>query len=215
MDLFPQQVAHLALCDPALFSRIMLSMPLRNYQVEVVRAIADSVKRKAGLTFVVEMTRQAGKNEVSAHLEAYLLTLYRRVGGEMVKASSTFKPQTERSMLRLENRLIASPWLAGPWQKRLGYTYAMQNASIAFLSGEPGASVVGGTASLLLELDEAQDISKQKYAKDFAPMRASTNLLERHVREFLNGLNMFLRRFEAAAHGIKRKVSGSDGLPLA
>jgi hypothetical protein len=57
----------------------------------------------------------------------------------------------------------------------MGYIYQMQQASIAFLSGEPNASVVGGTASLLLELDEAQDISKAKYAKDFAPMRASRN----------------------------------------
>lgn len=175
MDITAQQVAHLALCDPVLFSRVMLSMPLRKYQSEVIRAIAESVRRHDGANFVIEMARQAGKNEVSAHLEAYLLTLYRRVGGEMVKASPTFKPQTERSMLRLENRLMASPWLAGLWAKKLGYIYAMQNASIAFLSGELNASVVGGTASLLLELDEAQNINKAKYAKDFAPMRASTN----------------------------------------
>lgn len=170
-----RHIAHLALCDPNLFSRAFLSMRLRRYQAEVVTAIVKSVRERSGYAFVVEMSRQAGKNEVSAHLEAYLLTLYRNLGGEMVKASPTFKPQTERSMLRLENRLRSSPWLEGLWRKKMGYIYGMGNASIAFLSGEPGASVVGGTASLLLELDEAQDIGKQKYDKDFAPMRASTN----------------------------------------
>ena len=169
------QIAGKALSAPNYFSRTMLHMPLRRYQIEAAQAIVDDVRHRKGSSIVVMMSRQAGKNELSAHIEAYLLTIYRNIGGEMVKASPTFKPQTERSMIRLEERLSQSPWLSHIWLKRLGYIYAINRASIAFLSADPSASIVGGTASLLLEVDEAQDVNKQKYYKDLAPMRASMN----------------------------------------
>jgi hypothetical protein len=44
-----------------------------------------------------------------------------------------------------------------------------------FLSAQPGSSVVGATASLLLEIDEAQDVSEEKFAKDFRPMASTAN----------------------------------------
>ena len=46
---------------------------------------------------------------------------------------------------------------------------------IYFLSGSPTSSIVGATASLLLECDEAQDIEITKWDKEIAPMAASTN----------------------------------------
>ncbi len=49
---------------------------LRPYQVEAGRAILDSVLRRRGLSFSVEVARQGGKNELSAQLEALLLTLH-------------------------------------------------------------------------------------------------------------------------------------------
>jgi len=54
---------------------------LRPYQAEPARAILASVLRGLGLTFVVEMSRQAGKNELSAWLETALLTRAARSGG--------------------------------------------------------------------------------------------------------------------------------------
>jgi hypothetical protein len=36
--------------------------------------------------------------------------------------------------------------------------------------------VVGNTAHLLLEVDEAQDVGKDKYTKEFKPMGATTNV---------------------------------------
>ena len=42
---------------------------LRPYQREIGAAIMDSVLGKKGLTFSVEIARQGGKNELSAHLE--------------------------------------------------------------------------------------------------------------------------------------------------
>ncbi len=43
------------------------------------------------------------------------------------------------------------------------------------MSAEPEANVVGHTAQLLLEVDEAQDVSEEKLDRDFRPMAATTN----------------------------------------
>jgi hypothetical protein len=51
-------------------------MKLRPYQQEVAKAVIDSIRNSKGLTFSVEIARQGGKNELSAHLEVLLLTLY-------------------------------------------------------------------------------------------------------------------------------------------
>ncbi|HPL28899.1 MAG TPA: hypothetical protein PLG21_12685, partial [Anaerolineae bacterium] len=160
---------------PAAFSRHVLGAPLRAYQAQVAGAILRSVVGHCGLTFAVLMSRQAGKNETSAHLEALLLTLFYSSGGWLVKASPTFQPQTVNSILRLEVRL-ENPWARDRWQRERGYIVRLGQARAAFFSAQPGVSVVGATASILLEADEAQDISEEKWNKDFRPMGAATNV---------------------------------------
>ena len=49
--------------------------PLRPYQLQIAKAIVDSVMNNKGLSFSVEIARQGGKNELSAVLELLLLTL--------------------------------------------------------------------------------------------------------------------------------------------
>jgi len=51
-------------------------MELRPYQLEVARAVLDSIENRRGLTFSVEIARQGGKNELSAHIEVLLLTMF-------------------------------------------------------------------------------------------------------------------------------------------
>jgi hypothetical protein len=46
---------------------------------------------------------------------------------------------------------------------------------MVFLSAGGESSVVGHTASLILEVDEAQDVDGEKFDKDFRPMAATTN----------------------------------------
>jgi hypothetical protein len=162
------------LSDIRSFSRYVIDKPLRRYQTEPAKAILDSILHGRGLSFTVMMSRQAGKNELSGQLEAYLLNLYRRPGGQIVKASPTFKPQTINSILRLTDHLC-NPWNDGTWRRREGYIVQLEHARCLFFSGEPNAHVVGGTADLLLECDEAQDVTSAKWDKDFAPMAASTN----------------------------------------
>ena len=49
----------------------------------------------------------------------------------------------------------------------------LDGAMIHFLTGSPTSSIVGATASLLLECDEAQDVEIAKWDKEIAPMAAS------------------------------------------
>lgn len=152
-----------------------MTLTLRPYQAEIARAVMESACGQKGLTFSVEIARQGGKNELSAHLEVLLLTMFIGHGGNLIKASPTFKPQTVISMSRLKERLDDYGF-GGIWHSEMGYIVRLGEARAVFLSAEESANVVGNTAHLLLEMDESQDISPDKYTKDFKPMGASTNV---------------------------------------
>ena len=152
---------------------------LRPYQTEIALAVLDSVFNRKGLTFSVEIARQGGKNELSAQLELLLLTLYITEPQNLIKCSPTFKPQTAISMMRLKDRLNDAGY-GGLWEGELGYIIRLGNARAIFLSAEESANVVGNTAHILLEIDESQDVSKDKYTKDFKPMGATTNCTAVH-----------------------------------
>ncbi len=167
--------ARAALADIRAFSHLALRRPLYGYQLAPARAIVDSVVHKRGLEFAVLFPRQAGKNETQAQVEAYLLTLFQRVpGASLVKAQPTFRPQALNARLRLEramNHLLAR----GQWRQRFGYLVQLGEAQMFFLSAEPSANVVGATATLLLQADEAQEVRAAEWERKFAPMAASTN----------------------------------------
>ncbi len=154
-------------------------MKLRPYQNEVAKAVLGSIQEGKGLTFSVEIARQGGKNELSAHLELLLLTLYIAQGGNLIKCSPTFKPQTIISMQRLKERLDEFGY-GGIYHTEMGYIIALGSAREIFLSAEESSSVVGHTADILLEIDESQDVSKEKYTKEFRPMGSSTNVTTIH-----------------------------------
>jgi hypothetical protein len=152
---------------------------LRPYQREVASAILDSVLKQKGLTFSVEMARQGGKNELSAQLELLLLTLYITRPENLIKCAPTFKPQTVISMMRLRDRLNDAGF-GSIWTAEMGYIIRLGSARAIFLSADESANVVGNTAHILLEIDEAQDVSKEKYTKEFKPMGATTNVTTVH-----------------------------------
>lgn len=160
--------------DPCHFA-ILGGIRLRRYQETVAKAISKSVLKSRGDTFVVMFPRQSGKNELQAQLEAFFLLRFSHTGGELVKISPTWKPQSQNAMRRLQKVLRHHPLLKDHWKKDSGYRFTVYQASITFLSGSPEANIVGATASTLLQVDEAQDISLEKYDKEIAPMAASTN----------------------------------------
>ena len=169
-----QRAAKAVLSDIEPFSRHVIQQPLRQYQIEPAQAILDSILHRRGDTFAVMMSRQAGKNELSAQLEAYLLNVFQRTTGQIVKASPTFKPQTINSLMRLHDRL-QNPWNSKHARRAEGYMIQLGSARALFFSANPEANVVGATASIMLEADEAQDIAPSKWTKDFLPMASSTN----------------------------------------
>ena len=149
---------------------------LRPYQLEVARAVTRSVidgqARGPAPTFTVLFPRQVGKNELSAQLEAFLLFRHQEAGGSMVKVAPTFRPQIVTSLLRLE-QMLAGKLTRGRWTKERGFIVRLGASSISFLSAQPDSHIVGATASLLLEADEAQDIDPEKWDRDLVPMGSS------------------------------------------
>ena len=149
--------------------------PLRKYQLDIGYAVAKSVRHRKGLTFTVEIARQGGKNELSAQLAVLYLTMGQHYGGNMIKAAPTFLPQCLISMNRLKDRLNDAGY-RDHWRMDSGNSVVLGKGRQIFLSAEPDANVVGNTAHILLEMDEAQDIASEKYHKEFRPMGASTNV---------------------------------------
>ena len=151
------------------------NVQLRPYQQCAIQAVANSVLMRRGFSFVWIFPRQSGKDEALAIAVQYLLALFKNEGGEMVFFNPTFKPQTETSMRRLEDRLSANPLTTGRWRKRSGYIFQVGKAYCTYLSADPTAHVVSATANRLLVVNEAQDVGILKYDKDIFPMAASTN----------------------------------------
>ncbi len=180
---------------------------LRSYQQQVAEAIVDSVKYCRGMSFVVIFPRQSGKNELQAQLEAYLLSIFSEQPAEMVKVSPTWKPQSLNAMRRLERVLKHNGLCVKRWQKRSGYIYQYGEASIHFLSASPTSSIVGATASLLLECDEAQDVEISKWDKEIAPMAASTNATRLFWGTAWTSKTLLARELRAA-----RRQEQADGI---
>jgi len=139
---------------PQIYMQKVSGLQLRAYQVAAFDAICQSVIQGLGLTIV---------------------TRFSDLGGEMVIVSPTFKPQTENAMRRLRRVLDENMLTRGAWRMESGYVFRMGACGAAFFSGQRESNVVGATASLLLIVDEAQDVSETKFYKDFLPMAASTN----------------------------------------
>jgi len=158
-----------------IWTQALSGICLRQYQIEPALAILQSVIKQSGWTFVIIFPRQSGKNELQAHIESFLLFEMNNDAAEIVKASPTWKPQSINAMNRLERVLEKNIAAKDFWTKESGYIFRIGNARIYFLSGSETANVVGATANVLLECDEAQDVTIHKWDKDFSPMAASTN----------------------------------------
>ena len=168
----------------ARFARHVLGKPLYPYQCEVAEAILDSIEGQHGRIITVMMARQSGKNQLSAVLEAYLLMT--RVQGTIVKAAPTFTPQVVNSRLRLLSMLDIPLTRERIWTGH-GYIVGLAprpessllrnhtGPRVMFYSAGQESNVVGATADILLEIDEAQDVTPEKFNRDFRPMAATSN----------------------------------------
>ena len=168
----------------ARFARHVLGKPLYPYQCEVANAILDSIAGRHGRIITVMMSRQSGKNQLSAVLEAYLLMSMPR--GTIVKAAPTYTPQIITSRLRLLSMLDTPLTRERIWTSH-GYIVGLAprpeplllrshaGPRVMFYSAGQESNVVGATADILLEIDEAQDVTPEKFDRDFRPMAATSN----------------------------------------
>lgn len=193
--------------DVGRFTNLGGGLKLRHYQEVVARVVVDSALKSKGLSFVVMFPRQSGKNELQAQIEAYLLARYSQTGGELVKVSPTWKPQSLNAMQRLERALRNNFLTERLWAKEWGYVYRVGKARVVFLSGSPTSNIVGATASVLLEVDEAQDIDIVKYDKEIAPMAASTNATRVFWGTAWTSETLLAREMETA-----RRLEAKDGI---
>ncbi len=171
---------------------------LRRYQEPVARAVVDAALNRRGLSFAVMWPRQSGKNEVQAQIEAYLLWALQDQDAEIVKISPTWRPQSMNAMRRLERVLNRHPLTQNEAARESGFILRVGRARIHFLSGAPESNIVGATASTLLEVDEAQHVTVEKFDRDVLPMAASTNATRVFWGTAWNGQTLLTREFEAA-----------------
>lgn len=172
-----QQRYHRAQRNILYFSQYMVGVPLYPYQAKWAQYIMDLLASGRNETVIVEMSRQSGKNQGQSIYQIAALARFRNLDRSIVASAPTAKPQLINSKMRfaaLSERLTnRHPWLK--LKPAQGYIFKCRNASIHFLSADPTAQVVGATASLCLNVDEAQDTPEEVYQKRFSPMRASTN----------------------------------------
>ncbi len=164
--------------DPAAHRRAFLGEKeeLLPPQTDTIRWIEGHVARRTGRLLAVRSARQTMKSECSAMLSLRALTRYHGAGGALVRAAPTWKPQAVISKQRLEDLLARDPFqrLLG-WRLREGYVFESGKARVKIISAGEQASVVGETASILLDVDEAHTVSAEKFHRDLAPMRAARN----------------------------------------
>jgi hypothetical protein len=108
------------------------------------------------------------------------------VQGTIVKAAPTFTPQVINSRLRLLSMLDMPLTHERVWTSH-GYIVGLAprpessllrthtGPRVMFYSAGPESNVVGATADILLEIDEAQDVTPEKFDRDFRPMAATAN----------------------------------------
>lgn len=176
------------------------------YQLEPAQAILDSVLKNKGLTFVVIISRQSGKDEMLANLLAYILRLLSHIEAKLIVVNPTYKPQTENSIMRLEARLDGN-LLTRDWKKRGAYIRKLGKAMIAYLSADKNSKIVSATATHLLVANESQDILQSKFDKDVAPMGAYANATKLFLGTTWTSDTLLAREEDAA-----RQAEQQDGI---
>jgi hypothetical protein len=161
--------------DPEMYILQVLNIQLRPYQAEPLSRILESIEGHLGDSFVLIFPRQAGKDEFLIDLKLYLADLYSVLPVSMVEVNPTYQPQTAAAVQRFDQAAQANLLTRGQWRAAGGFTRQIGQLSVRFLSGDKQANVAGASASLLLVINEAQDIPPEVYARKFEPMAASTN----------------------------------------
>jgi len=189
------------------FVRLGTGIRLRPYQTRPLGAILNSIDKGLGLSFVIVFPRQSGKDELMANLKIYLMCILSPWEHSIVEVNPTYKPQTINAIMRLEVRMNLNPLTYTRWRKRSDFIRQIGMCRTSFLSGDGQANVVGATASVLLIINEAQDILPAIYDKKFAPMCASTNATKIFCGTVWTSNTLLAREMRVA-----KKLQAEDGI---
>jgi hypothetical protein len=169
--------------DPLWESIHVSKRPLRGPQVEIIRRVEAFVAEHQSGVMTIRSSRQTGKNDTAATLQRR--HLWRRQNSlraeSWIRTAPTYKPQIVNSKKRLREILqldakhrIRTRLFGARLVREEGYIWRLGNASVEFVSSGPHAHVVGATASVCLDMDEAHKVDKAKFDEDFAPFTADT-----------------------------------------
>jgi len=141
--------------------------------VEIVNLIEKHIKLRSGKVITIRVTRQFGKNEMSAWIHARAALRYQNNDESIVRVAPTYKPQIVNSKLRVTKQFHQDMLLNGKLLKTIeGFIFQYRGLMIFFLSADPDANVEGATATLLLDIDEAHKTDTNIIEERFMPMTA-------------------------------------------
>ena len=148
---------------------------IRGPQSDIIDRVELAVNQQRGEVITVLCSRQAGKNETAAHIHDRFLIGHESVpGSTWIRMAPTYKPQLVTSMDRIEKFYTDDPFLVNV-RSRHGYMKTNGHANLMFLSAGQQAHVIGATASVCLDVDEAHTIDADKYEDEIHPFTADTN----------------------------------------
>ncbi|HBG73843.1 MAG: hypothetical protein A2X27_03450 [Chloroflexi bacterium GWD2_49_16] len=150
-------------------------LQLRPYQIAPIARLHDSIRNRYGDTIIIVFPRQSGKDEFLIQLMVYMLYIYSQFPLSMVAVNPTYKPQTVNALIRFDQVLARNPLTSKLWRKHGDFIRRVDQTRISFLSGDLKSNILGATASLLLMVNEAQDISPTLFQHKLFPMAASTH----------------------------------------
>jgi hypothetical protein len=147
---------------------------LYDYQLQPARAILESVRLDQGLTFVLNFPRQSGKDELLAHLEAYLMRMSNDKDRAILEVNSNIDNH-RIAILRLEERLSSNVFTRSRWVG-VGDDIAIDKCRTTFLcaDGVPDGNVT--PANLLFIVNDAQDIWPAWFDMEFSHLAARPKL---------------------------------------
>lgn len=147
---------------------------LYDYQLQAARAILDSIRLDLGLTIVMNFPFQSGKDELLAHLAAYLMRMLNDQERNILEINTTDEYHLV-AVMRLGDRLNSNTLTQFRW-KMDGMNFSIDKCRTIFLSMEAISVGEPAPADLLLIVNEAQIILPTQYDRFISQLSLGRNL---------------------------------------
>ena len=147
---------------------------LYDYQLKPARAILDSIRLGLGLTIVLNFPFQSGKDELLAHLAAYLMRMLNDKDRTIVEVNTTDEYHLV-AVMRLGDRLNSNTLTRFRW-KMDGMNFHIDKCRTIFLSMDAIIVSKPIPADILLIINEAQIIIPSTFDKFSSQLSLVPNL---------------------------------------